>query len=541
MPSPRRISYYYDPDVGSYSYGAHHPMRPMRMRIAHELVTAYDLLPKMEVSMPTRATAQSMTAFHTDEYIDFLTKVTPDNFAQLSFDGKQYLVGYDNPVFDGIFEFCSISAGGTLAAAKAISSGHADIGINWAGGLHHAKRQEASGFCYINDIVLGILELLRVYPRVLYIDIDCHHGDGVEEAFYTSDRVMTCSFHKFGDFFPGTGTQRDRGVERGFGYAVNVPLRDGLSDDSFREVFEPVISRIMEVFQPSAVVLQCGADSLSGDKLGQFNVSMYGHAACVQFVRSFDVPFVLLGGGGYAVKNAARAWTYETACAIGVEKDIDVVLPWTDYFEWFGPRYRLEVPPSNMEDVNLRDNYLERVKTLTLQQLSELKGAPSVGLHDTPRQALDEHLGLTSVTVRGLHGEVDDLDKRIAQMSRYVYELQEPAAPALSLDESDSSTEYDSEDAESRRKQSIRHTEKWRRRMSIISNDWYDLPPALDIHEHDGTTDIGERKGLKRRSLFDSGLSWDYNSGQAVVNRFEGRSIWPIGQRGPGRLLTAVE
>lgn len=126
------------------------------------------------------------------------------------------------------------------AAAKAIASGSADIGINWAGGLHHAKRQEASGFCYINDIVLGILELLRVYPRVLYIDIDCHHGDGVEEAFYTSDRVMTCSFHKYGDFFPGTGTQMDRGLGSGYGYAVNVPLRDGLSDDSFREVFEPV-------------------------------------------------------------------------------------------------------------------------------------------------------------------------------------------------------------------------------------------------------------------------------------------------------------
>lgn len=313
----------------------------------------------------------------------------------------------------------------------------------------------------------------------------------------------------------------------------------------------------MEVFQPSAVVLQCGADSLSGDKLGQFNVSMYGHAACVQFVRSFNVPFVLLGGGGYAVKNAARAWTYETACAIGVEKDVDVVLPWTDYFEWFGPRYRLEVLASNVEDVNLRDNYLERVKyyhspspycqrltsnrTLALQQISELKGAPSVGLHDTPRQALDEHLGLTSMTVKGLHGEVDDLDKRIArthyrlpfrpyvnpqplyyaEMSRYVYDLQDPGAPSLSLDESDSSTEYDSEDAESRRRQSIRHTEKWRRRMSIISNDWYELPSAIDLHEP-GSVDLHEQKEQKQRSLFNSGLSWDHGAGQVVINRFTG-------------------
>jgi len=127
-----------------------------------------------------------------------------------------------------------------LGAANRIASGSADIAINWAGGLHHAKKREASGFCYINDIVLGILELLRTYPRVLYIDIDCHHGDGVEEAFYTTDRVMTCSFHKFGEYFPGTGTQEDRGRGKGKGYAVNVPLKDGITDESFRSVFEPV-------------------------------------------------------------------------------------------------------------------------------------------------------------------------------------------------------------------------------------------------------------------------------------------------------------
>jgi histone deacetylase 1/2 len=172
----------------------------------------------------------------------------------------EVLVGDDNPAFDGVFEFCSISAGGTIgafssamlspvrrrsipsttAAAKRISSGAADIAINWAGGLHHAKKREASGFCYVNDIVLGILELLRTVPRVLYVDIDCHHGDGVEEAFYTTDRVMTCSFHKFGEYFPGTGTQEDRGRGKGKGYAVNVPLKDGLTDESFKSIFEPV-------------------------------------------------------------------------------------------------------------------------------------------------------------------------------------------------------------------------------------------------------------------------------------------------------------
>lgn len=150
------------------------------------------------------------------------------------------------------------------AAAKRINAGQADIAINWAGGLHHAKKREASGFCYVNDIVLSILELLRsvmalrfamssrrfltrsilpgsrFHTRVLYIDIDIHHGDGVEEAFYTTDRVLTCSFHKFGDFFPGTGHVGDLGIGKGNGYAVNVPLKTGINDDSYRSIFQPV-------------------------------------------------------------------------------------------------------------------------------------------------------------------------------------------------------------------------------------------------------------------------------------------------------------
>ncbi|VDM29427.1 unnamed protein product [Toxocara canis] len=163
------------------------------------------------------------------------------------------------------------------------------------GGLHHAKKSEASGFCYSNDIVLAILELLKHHQRVLYVDIDIHHGDGVEEAFYTTDRVMTCSFHKYGEYFPGTGDLRgsfdgamnanrldqgfdrerklqsvalDIGAGRGKHYAVNCPLRDGIDDETYE--------RVMHSFQPSAIVLQCGADSLTGDRLGCFNLTLRG-------------------------------------------------------------------------------------------------------------------------------------------------------------------------------------------------------------------------------------------------------------------------
>lgn len=179
--------------------------------------------------------------------------------------------------------------------------------------------------------MLGIIELLRFKQRVLYIDIDVHHGDGVEEAFYTTDRVMTVSFHKYGEYFPGTGELRDIGVGNGKNYAVNFPLRDGITDETYKGIFEPVIKAVMDWYRPEAVVLQCGGDSLSGDRLGAFNLSMRGHANCVRFVKSFSLPTLVLGGGGYTMRNVARTWAFETGQLVGSE--LGPQLPYNDYFD----------------------------------------------------------------------------------------------------------------------------------------------------------------------------------------------------------------
>ena len=227
-------------------------------------------------------------------------------------------IGTDCPVFDGLFDFCRLYSGGSIGGAYKLCRGSADVAINWAGGLHHAKKGEASGFCYVNDIVLGIIELLRYHQRVLYIDIDVHHGDGVEEAFYATNRVMTASFHKYGDgFFPNSGGLQDKGHGDGLNYSVNVPLDDGMDDESFADVFQFVIRRCIDTYQPGAIVLQCGADSLTGDRLGGFNLTTKGHGDCVRFVKSFGLPVLLLGGGGYTVRNVARVWAYETSLALG--------------------------------------------------------------------------------------------------------------------------------------------------------------------------------------------------------------------------------
>ncbi|KAM3586132.1 histone deacetylase [Umbelopsis sp. WA50703] len=299
----------------------------------------------------------------------------------LNKEQAKFNVGDDCPVFEGLFEYCGLSAGGSMEGAARLNRGLCDIAINWAGGLHHAKKSEASGFCYVNDIVLGILELLRYYPRVLYIDIDVHHGDGVEEAFYTTDRVMTVSFHKYGEFFPGTGELKDVGVGKGKYYSVNFPLRDGIDDESYKSVFEPVIEKVMEWYRPSAVVLQCGGDSLSGDKLGCFNLSMKGHANCVQFVKKFNLPTLVLGGGGYTMRNVARAWAYETGVVVGQE--LTPAMPYNDYYEYFGPDYRLDVKASNMENMNTPE-YLEKIKLQVFENLSRTAFAPSVQIQEVP-------------------------------------------------------------------------------------------------------------------------------------------------------------
>ncbi|TNN83122.1 Histone deacetylase 1 [Liparis tanakae] len=327
---------------------------------------------------PHKASGEEMTKYHSDDYIKFLRSIRPDNMSEYSKQMQRFNVGEDCPVFDGLFEFCQLSGGGSVAGAVKLNKQQTDIAINWAGGLHHAKKSEASGFCYVNDIVLAILELLKYHQRVLYIDIDIHHGDGVEEAFYTTDRVMTVSFHKYGEYFPGTGDLRDIGAGKGKYYAV------------------------MEMYQPSAVVLQCGADSLSGDRLGCFNLTIKGHAKCVEYMKSFNLPLLMLGGGGYTIRNVARCWTYETAVAL--DTSIPNELPYNDYFEYFGPDFKLHISPSNMTNQNTND-YLEKIKQRLFENLRMLPHAPGVQMQAIPEDAVQEDSG---------DEEEEDANKRIS-------------------------------------------------------------------------------------------------------------------------------
>ncbi|GFF48741.1 histone deacetylase RPD3 [Aspergillus udagawae] len=427
----KKVAYFYDSDVGNYAYVSGHPMKPHRIRMTHSLVMNYGLYKKMEIYRAKPASKYEMTQFHTDEYIDFLSKVTPDNMDQFSKEQGRYNVGDDCPVFDGLFEFCGISAGGSMEGAARLNRNKCDIAVNWAGGLHHAKKSEASGFCYVNDIVLGILELLRFKQRVLYVDIDVHHGDGVEEAFYTTDRVMTVSFHKYGEYFPGTGELRDIGVGQGKHYAVNFPLRDGIDDISYKSIFEPVIRSVMEWYRPEAVVLQCGGDSLSGDRLGCFNLSMRGHANCVNFVKSFNLPTMILGGGGYTMRNVARTWAFETGILLG--DSLGPELPYNDYYEYFAPDYELDVRPSNMDNANTKD-YLDKIRAQVVENLKRTAFAPSVQMTDVPREPLVEGMDDEADAILDDLDEDENKDKRFTQR-RFDQYIEKPGELSDSEDE----------------------------------------------------------------------------------------------------------
>jgi histone deacetylase 1/2 len=212
---------------------------------------------------------------------------------------------------------------------------------------------------------------------------------------------MTVSFHKYGEYFPGTGELRDVGIGNGKNYAVNFPLRDGIDDTTYKSIFEPVIQNVMDYYKPEAIVLQCGGDSLSGDRLGCFNLSMRGHANCVNFVKSFGMPTLVLGGGGYTMRNVARTWAFETGVLVGQE--MDPILPYNEYYEvsslqniikavtnssqYYGPDYELDVRASNMENANSKD-YLEKIKIQVIENLKQTAHAPSVQMTDVPRTTI---------------------------------------------------------------------------------------------------------------------------------------------------------
>ncbi|KAL2207174.1 histone deacetylase [Sarocladium strictum] len=397
-PKGYNVSFHCNPEMEKHHFGMTHPMKPWRLTLSKSLIYSYGMSFAMDNYISRAATYEELASFHSTDYLDFLGTVLPEpvprDVDNANPDLKFNLGGSDCPLFEGLYDYCSLSAGGALDAARKITSNQSDIAVAWGGGLHHAKKAEASGFCYINDIVIAILQLLRTYPRVLYIDIDVHHGDGVEEAFFSTDRVMTVSFHKYDphNFFPGTGALDDNGPKSehnpGAHHAVNVPLNDGITDEQYDMLFNNIIGQIVQKFRPGAIALQCGADSLAGDRLGRFNLQVQGHGACVAFCKRMGIPLILFGGGGYTPRNVARAWTYETSIAIGCDDKINPVLPshtpWREQFRQDTLFPTLEQILGDPRPNRNPQKRLQEIVQHVTEQLRFVAAAPSVQMQTIP-------------------------------------------------------------------------------------------------------------------------------------------------------------
>lgn len=308
-----------------YDYGLTHPLKIIRLKLAYELINAYGLLSLSPVeSIPAqKAAEEDLTLFHNPDYLQVLKQASEGHG-----DPNVYQYGLgpgDNPIFKGLYDWSLWVTGATLQAIDFVEARENAIAFNIAGGLHHAQKSRASGFCYINDPVIGIARILPKGKKVVYLDIDAHHGDGVQWAFYGTNQVLTISFHETGyTLFPGTGFETEIGEGAGEGYSVNVPFLPFTDDETYLWAFEEIVPPLLHAFQPDLVVTQLGVDTFFNDPLTKLNLSIHCFEKIIRRLKEIVPRWVALGGGGYDISNVARAWALAWAVMNDVELKDDL-------------------------------------------------------------------------------------------------------------------------------------------------------------------------------------------------------------------------
>ncbi len=317
---PCRTALIYSPLLGNFSYGDDHPFKLQRHHLAYDLLEAYGLLklPDMEIRDCRPISEELLLSFHDRAYIERLKEFSASDQPRADFS---YGLGdADCPVFKGLYDCAALGAGATFEAVRLVEEEGFQIAFNLAGGWHHAHRARASGFSYINDAVLAINWLVARGRRVVYLDIDAHHGDGVQEAFYDSDQVLTISLHESGIYFyPGTGFEDEIGEGRGKGYSVNLPLIAHCDDALYMKAFDEVAYPLIAAYNPDIIVTQIGADTFRTDPLTRLEITTHSYSYIMRKLKALKIPWAALGGGGYDLMNTARAWTIAWGVMNGVQ------------------------------------------------------------------------------------------------------------------------------------------------------------------------------------------------------------------------------
>jgi acetoin utilization protein AcuC len=309
-----RALFYWSPQFCQYDLGAFHPLKPERLELTHSLISACGLLDKdgVETIAPEPALDEDLLLVHSREYVDVLRALDRGIHSSNLYS---YGIGTgDNPIFLGIYEASALYSGASLQAAKALFHGEAQAAFNIAGGLHHAHHSRAAGFCVFNDPALAIAWLLKESSgnaKIVYLDIDAHHGDGVQEAFYDNPRVLTISLHESGQtLFPGTGSVEEMGSGPGKGFSVNLPLAPYTDDETYLWAFKEIVPPLVNAFTPDFFVSQLGVDAHFLDPLTHLCLTTSAYENIFNEIsRMADNHWLALGGGGYSLDVVPRAWT----------------------------------------------------------------------------------------------------------------------------------------------------------------------------------------------------------------------------------------
>jgi len=319
-----KAAFIYSQELEKYRYPPEHPFNVDRAARVRKILNSMGLLSgdgRSEVP-PTPADRITLKKFHSARYLHALQTASKGKWDAEALD--MGLGTGDCPVFNKLYEYAVLACGATLTGAKLILAGSADVAFNPSGGFHHAGPQRASGFCYINDVALACIILAEEGKRVLYLDVDVHHGDGVAYAFYDRCDVMTISFHQNPrTLFPGTGFEDEIGTGRGKGYCVNVPLPIGTFDEAYMKAYNAIAPPLTAAFNPDVIVLQLGADALAGDPLAHLYLTNNVYVEVINSLLSFNKPILATGGGGYNVDNTVRAWALAWTVLCGADADQD--------------------------------------------------------------------------------------------------------------------------------------------------------------------------------------------------------------------------
>ena len=347
------VAVVWDDALLGYTMGGDHPLHPVRLDLTMRLADGLGVLTpsRVEVVRPTPAGTDLLTLVHDPAYLEAVRRAPADH------EVGHGLGTPDNPIFEGMYDAAALITGGSVQAAELVHSGRAQHAVNISGGLHHAMRDRASGFCVFNDAAIAIAWLLgQGYERIAYVDLDVHHGDGVQAAFYDDPRVLTVSVHQTPlTLFPGTGYPEETGdPDKALGSAVNLALPNGTDDAGWLRAFTAVVPSVVRAFEPQILVTQCGCDAHHEDPLADLALTIDGQRASYRAVHDLahevcDGRWLATGGGGYEIIDVVpRAWSHLTAIAAHapVEPTTNVPAEWTEYVrERFG-----RVAPRRMTD-----------------------------------------------------------------------------------------------------------------------------------------------------------------------------------------------